>query len=427
MTPVSVHFQHEMSLFNSLFFLDSPNGKCEIRSSSGSVQVVSGMRVLLVGVGGAGCRLVDSIIGHDKKSRSPRCTDGVAVDRDADSLNALENLPLEQRIYYQPLDPGHNGGCLPNDLVVTRLQVLNPGDIDAFFICAGIGGELAAGIPALVQQMKKTMIEPVYGLFVLPCTREGDQVCAKAADTLDSLLPVMNGTILYDDELFYDRYQEEGVTLSSGGDTGGRIPLLKAPPSGPEIAYGYRAINTMIAKQVTLLLRAGEAGEHPGTEVGEVALDAGEIMNTMNGMGCIALGYAREPVPVVHPDLIRRLRPVTHSLQDSHLKAQRLVEIARKAVSDGLSIACDLSGAEKALLLIAGPPPELSMRGYMTIRHWIDRTIRGQEVRSGDYPVSGTGFIAVIILLAGLENIQKVEQLRGIRDRFRAGAPGPSA
>ncbi len=383
------------------------------------------MRVLLVGVGGAGCRMADTMYTLDIKTRSIRCTDGIAVDRDADSLQALESLPVEHRIYYQSLVPGHNGGYLPHDLIITRLQNLNPGDIDAFIICSGLGGELAAGIPALVRQMKETIIEPVFGLFTLPCTREGERVCAKAADVLDSLLPVMDGTILYDNELFYKTFQEKSADLPSSGDAGKRFPLLKAPIPVPEIPRGYQAINTMIAKQITLLLRAGEVSERPGIEVGEVSLDAGEILNTMNGMGCIAIGYAREPVPTVHPDLISKLRPATHSLQESHQKAQRLVGIARKAASDGLSVTCDLSGAEKALILIAGPPHELSMRGYMTIRHWIDRTIRGQEVRSGDYPVSNTSYIAVIILLAGLEKIQKLDELRSIRDRLQAKASGP--
>jgi cell division GTPase FtsZ len=385
------------------------------------------MRVLLVGVGGAGCRLVDTMYGHDIKSRSIRCIDGIAVDSDEESLHALETLPVEHRIYYQPLDPGHTGGYLPYDLIITRLQNLNPGDIDAFFICAGLGGEISEGILGLVQQMKKTMIEPVFGLFTLPCTREGERICGKAADVLDSLLPVIDGTILYDNELFYDSFTEEGAAPPSGVDAGKRIQLLKAAIPASPISYGYQAINTMIAKQITLLLRAGEAGERPGMEIGEVALDAGEILNTLKGMGCIALGYAREPVPAVHPDLISKLRPATHSLQDSHQKAQRLVGIARRAVSDGLSVACDLAGAEKALILIAGPPHELSMRGYMTVRHWIDRTIRGQEVRSGDYPVSNTSFIAVVILLAGLEKIQKLEEYRDIRNRLRAEAPGSSS
>jgi cell division GTPase FtsZ len=81
-----------------------------------------------------------------------------------------------------------------------------------------------------------------------------------------------------------------------------------------------------------------------------------------------------------------------------------------------MSIACEPSMAEKALILIAGPPHELSMRGYMTFRHWIDRTIRGQEVRSGDYPIINTRYIAVLVVLAGLENVTKINEIRRIRD-----------
>jgi hypothetical protein len=53
------------------------------------------------------------------------------------------------------------------------------------------------------------------------------------------------------------------------------------------------------------------------------------------------------------------------------------------------------------------------MRGYMTVRHWIDRSISGQEVRSGDYPISNTRYIAILIVLAGLSRIPRIESLRG--------------
>jgi cell division GTPase FtsZ len=139
----------------------------------------------------------------------------------------------------------------------------------------------------------------------------------------------------------------------------------------------------------------------------------------MRGMGCIALGYARDPIPSANPDVIRKLRPVTDSIQESHQKALRIVEMAKRAISEGISISCEPAMAEKALILIAGPPHELSMRGYMTVRHWIDRTIRGQEVRSGDYPIRNTRFIAIIILLAGLEKVPKIEGIREIRDNMK--------
>jgi cell division GTPase FtsZ len=378
------------------------------------------MRVLLIGIGGAGCRVADTIYSHDINSPSIRCTDGIAVDRDADALHALPTLPVDHRIYYQSLDPNRATGDLPYDVIITKLQNMNPGDIDAFFICAGLGGEPAREIHALVQRVKETMFEPVFGLFTLPCNREGDNILSLAAEELDSLLPVMDGVILYDNELFYDRYEkEQAIVKASGEPPKKRISLRKVSENIPEISPGYSMINNTIAKQVNLLLRAGEASERPGMEIGEVALDAGEILNTIKGMGCIAIGYARDPVHAANPDIISKLRPATNSIQESHQKALRLVELAKKAVSEGMSVSCDPSMAEKALILIAGPHHELSMRGYMTVRHWIDRTIRGQEVRSGDYPVRNTRFVVIIILLAGLEKVAKIEDIRKIRDNMK--------
>jgi cell division GTPase FtsZ len=386
----------------------------------GSEQDCRIMRVLLIGVGGAGSRIADTIYSQDISLPSVRCTNGIAVDRDPDDLHALTSLPAEHRIFYQPLDPNHTQGYLPYDMIVTKLQNMNAGDIDAIVICSGLGGKLANEIPALVQRIKQTLFEPVFGLFTLPCNREGDSVLCAAADALDSSLAVLDGVILYDNEIFYGRYSE--------WEPAARVPE-KAPFRGiivrktqentqePPPVYGM--INEMIAKQVNLLLRSGEASERPGLEVGEVALDAGEILNTIMGMGCTAIGYARDPVPSTNPDIVSKLRPATSSIQEGHQKALRLVEMAKTALSDGMSVSCDPSMAEKALILIAGPHHELSMRGYMTVRHWIDRTIRGQEVRSGDYPVRNTRYVVIIILLSGLENVEKIENIRKIRDRMK--------
>jgi cell division GTPase FtsZ len=93
--------------------------------------------------------------------------------------------------------------------------------------------------------------------------------------------------------------------------------------------------------------------------------------------------------------------------------------MAKKAVTEGLSVSCNLSDAEKALILIAGPPGEISMRGYMTIRHWIDRSISGQEVRSGDYPLKDTRYIVVMVVLSGFQHFARLDELREIRDRVR--------
>ncbi|WP_054847380.1 hypothetical protein [Methanoculleus chikugoensis] len=70
-------------------------------------------------------------------------------------------------------------------------------------------------------------------------------------------------------------------------------------------------------------------------------------------------------------------------------------------------------------MLIAGPSAELSMKGFQTVRKWIDRSIAGLEMRSGDYPVKSTSFVGIIIVLSGLTNIPRVEEIRDIRTEYQ--------
>ena len=70
-------------------------------------------------------------------------------------------------------------------------------------------------------------------------------------------------------------------------------------------------------------------------------------------------------------------------------------------------------------MLIAGPSTELSMKGFQTVRKWIDRSIAGLEMRSGDYPVKNTSFVGIIIMLSGLTNIPRIEELRDIRAEYQ--------
>ncbi|MDD1708718.1 MAG: tubulin/FtsZ family protein [Methanoregulaceae archaeon] len=378
------------------------------------------MRVLIVGIGGAGCRIADMLYGYDQKSRSLHCTDGIAVDSDASSLAALTSLPKENLIFSRTLDPNHEGNTpmvLPNDEIIARLQSLDPGDIDALIICLGLGGTMAGLAVSLVRSIRKTMVEPVFGLFTLPCDREGTGILVRAADQIDALTEVMDGIILFDNEIWVKKVKNDPDLQVIPGTDRGLITIRKQQTTPqPEHSLVFDALNQLIAKRVNLILRAGEASERPGAEVGEVSLDAGEIVNTLRGMGLAAIGFAREPVPALHPDFIRKLRPAGHSVQENHEKASRIVALGKKAVTEEMSVSCDLADAKKALVLIAGPAGELNMRGYMAFRHWIDLHIGGFEVRSGDYPVSSSRFVAVAVILSGFSHIARVDTLRALRD-----------
>jgi tubulin-like protein CetZ len=379
------------------------------------------VRVLIIGIGGAGCRIADMIYGHDQKSRSIRCTDGIAVDSDASSLSALRALPKENLIFSKTLDPHHevsSSMMLPKDEIIARLQSLDSGDIDSLIICLGLGGTMAGLAPALIHDIRKTMVEPVFGLFTLPCDWEGEEVLARAADQIDLLTTVTDGIILFDNEIWFKRVKNEPDLQVSPENEGGLIASRKRETTPQtDISLVYEGINQIIATRLSLIVRAGEASERPGTEVGEVALDAGEIINTLRGSGLAAIGFAQEPVEAVQAELIRKLRPAVHPVGENHEKASKILALGKKAVLEEMSISCNLADAQKALILIAGPAHALNMRGYMAFRHWINTNIGGFEVRSADYPVSSSRFVAVAVILSGFSHIARVDSLRSVRDR----------
>ncbi|MDD1712764.1 MAG: tubulin/FtsZ family protein [Methanoregulaceae archaeon] len=396
-----------------------------IRTQSGLTGGQEGyrMQVVAIGLGGAGCRMVDVLYEKDRRFGSVTCLDAIAVDQDAGSLNNLIFIPENQKLFFPLLDPEHADDILENitiEEIIEKLQQLDKGDLDAILICLGLGGEMADAVPPLISFIRKAMIEPIFGLCTLPCLSEGSARSARAADDLDSFTPLFDGIILFDNEHLYPKVQAAARLQT--------VPVKK--PLLPGFAKGrstdsrppgrYDGINELIAQRFGLLLRAGEFHQDRGPDIGEVVLDTGEVLNTMKGMGYISIGYAAEEVlPAAGFDVVRRFRIPGTRFEDSHNKAARMVQLARKAVHDEMSVQCDLASAQKALILIAGPNHEISMKGYMTVRKWIDRSIAGMEVRSGDYPLKNSRYVAVLILLAGITTIPRLDEIRQIRDQAK--------
>ena len=182
----------------------------------------------------------------------------------------------------------------------------------------------------------------------------------------------------------------------------------------------YLLLNEGIVRRISLILRAGEFKADGGLDFAEVVLDSGEVLNTMKGMGFITIGYAVERLPHNPLSFLTSLRP-TGFFADEHIKkASRIVDLAKQAIYHEISTPCDMTSAHKALILIAGPLMELSLKGYMTVRKWIDRSIAGLETRSGDYPVMNTKNVAIIIMLSGLENIPRLTELKEIQNQYKA-------
>ncbi len=381
------------------------------------------MRVLAIGLGGAGARIVDTLYGQDLQG-SIHCMSALAVDFDIDTLMRLKYLPLDARIHFPPIDP-----TTPYDVettidieqVMTQIQQVDTIEIDSILIFAGLGGSMVDVAPLIIPELRKSFIEPIFAVVTLPCGGEGKKRSAKAADDIEELKPLVDAVILFDNDTWYRRIKDE-LAITDEKVAKREIPkrlakkILSQPLNRRE--YIHNLLNTNVARQMGLILHAGEFSEE-GVEVGEVVLDAGEVLNTLVGMGLVAIGYAAESLPSGYLRFLDRWRPASYFIQNSQNKASRIVSLAKKAIYEEVSVPCDLTSAEKALVLIAGPSQELSMRGFQTVRKWIDRSIAGLEMRSGDYPIQNTRYVGIIIMLSGMRNIPRLDELAQLREEYR--------
>jgi len=377
------------------------------------------MRILAIGLGGAGTRVVDQLYDHDTRSRVG-CVNALAIDMDGNSLRQLEFIPQSQRMNFPAIDPEIHfdvPSTVNIEEIMTMVQRMDTVEIDAIMIFAGLGGSVIDAVPELVEELRISYIEPIFGVCTLPMRHEGKKHSSKASDDLGMLRNVLDAVILFDNETWYAKLQAEYDEHSVGKEEK-RIsyPAKKFPENPRDL---YRLLNDRIARQIGLLLRAGEFNEE-GLEAAEVVLDAGEVLNTLRDNGMVAIGYAVEPLHSSLKERFTHWRSETYFSEFSHKRATRIVSLAKQAVYEDISVPCDITSADKALVLIAGPSQELSMKGFQTVRKWIDRSISGLEMRSGDYPVRNTKYVGIIIVLSGIENIPRVTELAEIKEEYEA-------
>ncbi len=387
------------------------------------------MRILAIGLGGAGCRIVNSLYTTDQRSSKVVCVQALAIDVNADTLAQMVGLPDNAKLFFPPIDldiqTEENGDAQTATIdigeIVARIQNIEIGETDAIFVCCGLGGSMVDVAPHIIAALRSSITEPIFGLVTLPCLAEGERHSAKAADDLDMLTPLLDGIILFDNETWYKKIKALKSTLTKKEKgLAEKLGFRKSEPEiSPELAT-YLLLNKGIVRRISLILRAGEFKADGGLDFAEVVLDSGEVLNTMKGMGYITIGYAVERLPHNPLSFLTSWRP-TGFFADEHIKkASRIVDLAKQAIYHEISTPCDMTSAHKALILIAGPSHELSLKGYMTVRKWIDRSIAGLETRSGDYPVMNTKNVAIIIMLSGLENIPRITELKEIQNQYKA-------
>ncbi len=364
------------------------------------------MRIFFIGFGQAGGKIVDMFIEQDKKL-GRNSFRGIAVNTARTDLMGLKHIDLKDRILIgQTMVKGHGVGTDnaagakvtmdEADTIVSAIDRRGTHDVDAFMIVAGLGGGTGSGgTPVLVRQLKKIYHEPVYVLGILPAPEEGRLYSLNAARSLATLIKEADNTFIFDN----NAWKNEGESIKSA----------------------FSRLNDEIVRRFGVLFRAGEVGK---AGVGEMVVDSSEIVNTLRGGGISTVGYAiaavagnrsRKSVAGIIDGIkgTIRKREAAEEVLLGEDRTAKIISLTRRAMLGRLTLPCDFSTAERALVLVAGPPDELDRKGIEKAKSWVEENIAGVEVRGGDYPVSSS-YVATVVLLSTIGSAPRIRELLAI-------------
>ncbi|MDB2223421.1 tubulin/FtsZ family protein [Halorubrum ezzemoulense] len=357
------------------------------------------MKPALIGVGQAGGKVVDEFLAYDAQTGADIVRGAIAVNTAKADLNGIDRLPEDRRILIgQSRVKGHGVGA-DNELgaevaeedideIQGALDSVPVHEIDAFLVVAGLGGGTGSGgAPVIAKNLKRIYTEPVYGLGILPGSDEGGIYTLNAARSLKTFVDEVDNLMLFDNDAWRS--------------------------SGESVGEGFDAINRELVQRFGVLFSAGEITE--GSDVAESVVDSSEIINTLKGGGISSLGYA--DVEVDEPKrsgLLSRFGNDSNEGIDSTEATNRITSLVRKATLGRLTLPCEVSGTERALLVVAGPPEYLNRKGIEHGRKWLEEQTGSMEVRGGDYPRRGEGTVAGLVLLGGVTNVPRVKELQQV-------------
>ena len=359
------------------------------------------MRVFFIGFGQAGGKVVDMFIEQDKRSQTQSFR-GIAVNTARTDLMGLKHIELKDRLLIgQTVVKGHGVGtdnvtgarvtADEIDSIINAIDSRGTHDIDAFVIVAGLGGGTGSGgSPVLARHLKRIYREPVYAIGILPAPEEGRLYSYNAARSLSTLVNEADNTFIFDNSA----WKNEGESVKDA----------------------YSRLNDEIVRRFGVLFRAGEVSK---AGVGEMVVDSSEIINTLRGGGISSVGYAisekvsprtKQQKKSLFSGLMRSNKDKTEQVLTGEDKSAKIIALVRRAMLGRLTLPCDYSTAERALVLLAGPPEEMDRKGVEKSKSWVEENIAGVEVRGGDYPVQ-SDYIAAVVVLATIGNAPRITEL----------------
>jgi cell division GTPase FtsZ len=180
----------------------------------------------LVGVGGAGCKIVELFFRKDlvgsiisKISSGAGHVRGVAIDT-SESITELSNIPSTNMVLIgSSRAKGHGtGGSVEMgkkimeeelELAMSTVRKANTEKPEMIFLITGIGGGTGTGgAPILAERIKITYNVPLLGILILPARSEGALYTKNTFENFDKFIEPLDGVIVLDNNVLANRGED---------------------------------------------------------------------------------------------------------------------------------------------------------------------------------------------------------------------------
>jgi cell division GTPase FtsZ len=455
------------------------------------------VKLAVVGVGGAGCRIVDRILAFERASGRDLC-DGntLLIDSTKAAFEAVEHVPEERQLVVGDVRWDVDSTDIDGDPeaaaeiareehneIVRAFDLVEFHEVDGVLVVAGLAGATGGGAGAVVvDQLRAICDEPVYAVGVLPAESEGQEPALNAARALRSFVERADNVVVFDNGAWGD-----DVTPGGGGATGEgvadlpnealeRLPDEAIPeevvpgeayggtgdPTGdgrtgdegeagegatdegttdertpneesPEEALVRHAhANAELAERLVTLFAAGE---FDGSSAPENRLDPSDIARTLDTGGVSTIGYASTEVSRDGGlgSWLRALRdwlpwvpdpePGPGTDGEEATDAAKINRLVRRAARSELTLPCEVSSADRALIALSGPSRVLSRKGFESGRYWLEQEADIVDVMAGDEPHDRSSALTAVVLYSNVTDVPRIDAMQGTA-LGREGTPG---
>ncbi|MFC7074787.1 tubulin/FtsZ family protein [Halovenus rubra] len=360
------------------------------------------MKFALVGVGGAGGRIVDRL--HEEEAATGRSFSNgslLAFDTDRSAFEGMDHIPLDRHILVGDTHPDIRGEGVDGDIELAvsvaredrnelhrEFDKLKLHELDAVVLVGGLAGGTGGGLGAVILESLQTLTDiPVYAIGVLPDGGEPDQHIVNAAESLQSFVRLADSVILFDNDAWHD--------------------------SADTLETAYDSLNDGLAQRVSAMLGLNELAD---ADIAENTLDSSDLIKTLDSGGISVIGQAT--VELEDSGFFDRIVSLFRNGDETEddgtttTLAMRTQDLVQEATTRNLTTPCEMSSTDRGLLLVSGPAEEISRKGFESGRYWLEQESDAAEVFAGDEPRPNGSTVTASVLLSNVTEIPRVDRLK---------------